>query len=137
MAAHSIDLVKSVYDGFARRDLPGTLAALADDIEWQEADGLPWGGPQRGPAAVAENVFAPALELIPDLAVSPEQIIASDGTIAVAQRYTGTAKTTGRKLDLVGVGLWDVTDGKIVRYRQFVDTVKFLDVVSAGAGADA
>jgi ketosteroid isomerase-like protein len=129
-----IEVVKRVYDGFARRDLPGTLAALADSIEWHEADGLPWGGPQHGPAAVAENVFAPALEHVPDLAVTPEQIVASDGTIAVVQRYTGTA-TSGRKLDLVGVGVWNVSGGKIARYRQFVDTVKFREVVMTGTGA--
>jgi ketosteroid isomerase-like protein len=134
MAQHSIDLVAGVYDGFRRRDVPGTLAALADDVEWHEADGLPWGGPQRGPAAVAENIFAPALELVPDLAVTPEQIIASNGTVSVVQRYTGTA-TTGRKLDLVGVGVWDVEGGKIVRYRQFVDTVKFREVVLGGTDA--
>jgi hypothetical protein len=131
MAEHSIDLVRRVYDGFARRDLPGTLAVLADDIEWFEATGLPWGGLQRGPAAVAENIFAPALELVPDLAVTPEEIVASDGTIAVVQRYTGTA-TTGRTLDLVGVGVWDVREEKIVRYRQFVDTVEFREAVAAG-----
>lgn len=134
MGEHDVDVVKSVYEGFARRDLPGTLAALADGIEWHESDGLPWGGLQRGPAAVAENVFAPALELVPDLAVTPEQFVASDGAVAVVQRYTGTARATGRKLDLPGVGVWDVDDGKIVRYRQFVDTLKFREVVTADTG---
>jgi ketosteroid isomerase-like protein len=67
-------------------------------------------------------------------AVTPEQIIASDGIVSVVQRYTGTA-TTGRKLDLVGVGVWDVEAGKIVRYRQFVDTVKFREVVMGGTDA--
>ena len=52
-------------------------------------------------------------------------------TIAIAQRYTGTAEATGKQLDLIGVGLWDVRDGKVARYRQFVDTVKFCEVVPA------
>jgi hypothetical protein len=58
----------------------------------------------HGPAAVAENAFVHALELVPDLAVTPEQIMASDGTVVVVQRYTGAA-ATGRKLDVVGVGV--------------------------------
>lgn len=128
MAKSTIELVRSVYEGFARRDVPGTLAVLADDIEWHEADGLPWGGLQRGPAAVAERVFGPALELVPDLEVTPEQVFASDATVSVVQRYTGTART-GRSLDLVGVGVWDVDGDRVVRYRQFVDTVRFRDVV--------
>lgn len=60
--------------------------------------------------------------------------MASDGTIAVVHRYTGTA-ATGRKLDLVGVGIWNVSGGRIARYRQFVDTVAFREVVTAGPGA--
>jgi uncharacterized protein len=131
MTPKSIDVVKSIYDGFARRDVPGTLAVLADDVEWYEAEGLPWGGLQRSPGAVAENVFAPSIERIPDLAVVPEQIIQSGEEIAIVQRYTGTAKGTGKRLDIVGVGVWDVRDGKVARYRQFVDTVKFCEVVSA------
>jgi ketosteroid isomerase-like protein len=131
MTPSNIDIVKGIYDGFARRDLPGTLAALAADIEWYEAEGLPWGGLQRGPAAVAENVFAPAIARVPDLAVIPEQIIQSGDTIAIAQRYTGTSNATGKRLDLMGVGLWDVREGKVARYRQFVDTVKFREVVPA------
>src|SRR5436309_1768132 len=112
MTPKSIDVVKGIYDGFARRDVPGTLAALADDVEWYEAEGLPWGGLQRSPAAVAENVFGPSIARIPNLAVVPEQIIESGEQIAIVQRYTGTAKTTGKRLDLVGVGVWDVRDGK-------------------------
>jgi uncharacterized protein len=131
MTPKSIDVVKSIYDGFARRDVPGTLAALADDVEWYEAEGLPWGGLQRSPGAVAENVFGPSIARIPDLAVVPEQIIESGEEIAIVQRYTGTAKTTGKRLDIVGVGVWDVRDGKVARYRQFVDTVKFCEVVPA------
>jgi hypothetical protein len=134
MAESTMELVRSVYEGFARRDLPGTLAMLADDIEWHEADGLPWGGLQRGPAAVAERVFGPALELVPDLEVTPEQVFESGGTVSVVQRYTGTA-STGRTLDLLGVGVWDVSGSRIVRYRQFVDTVRFRDVVLDPTGA--
>jgi ketosteroid isomerase-like protein len=127
---NDIDTVLGVYDGFARRDLPGTLAVLADDIEWHEADGLPWGGTQHGPTAVAENVFAPALQLVPDLAVTPERVVASDDAIAVVHRYTGTA-TSGKTVNLLGVGVWDVRDGKVASYRQFVDTVMFAEAVRA------
>jgi ketosteroid isomerase-like protein len=76
-------------------------------------------------------VFGSSIARIPDLAVVPEQIIESGSEIAIVQRYTGTAKTTGKRLDIVGVGVWDVRDGKVARYRQFVDTVKFCEVVPA------
>jgi uncharacterized protein len=129
MSPNNLDVVTSIYDGFARRD-PGALSALANDAEWYEAEGLPWGGLQRGPAAVLQNIFGPALELVPDLAVVPEEVIQSGEEVAIVQRYTGNA-TTGKQVDLVGVGVWDVRDGKVARYRQFVDTVKFCEALSA------
>jgi ketosteroid isomerase-like protein len=135
MEQDSIDVVNRVYDAFATRDVPAALDALADDIEWHESTGLPWGGLQRSPSAVVENVFAPALELVPDLAVTPEQFVVSGDTVAVAHRYTGNAKATGKPLDLLGVGLWEVRDGKVVRYRQFVDTVRFREALSAESPA--
>jgi uncharacterized protein len=129
MTPNSLDVVKSIYDGFARRD-PSALSVLADDAEWYESEGLPWGGLQRGPAAVLQNVFGPALERVPDLAVVPVQVIESGEEVAIVQRYTGTA-ATGKPLDIVGVGVWDVRGGKVARYRQFVDTVKFCEALAA------
>jgi len=134
MQSQSTAIVQSLYDAFARGDLPGALGCMADDIEWHESVGLPWGGLQHGPDAVAGNVFAPSIDLIPDLAVTPEQIVAAGDTVAVVHRYTGTG-STGEKLDLLGAGVWEVRDGKIARYRQFVDTVKFREVIPNEAAA--
>lgn len=117
--------VMPLYDAFARRDVPAALACLADDIEWHEAAGLPWGGFAAGPSRVAETVFAPALELFPDLTVTPEEIVTSGDTVIVVHRYTGTGEATGAILNVLGVGIWDVRDGCIWRYRQFVDTMSF------------
>jgi uncharacterized protein len=124
-------VVLPLYDAFARRDVPAGLACMADDIAWHEAAGLPWGGLQVGPAAVAEGVFAPALERVPDLAVTPQDVVTSGDTVIVVQRYTGTVAATGAELDVVGVGVWDVRDGRIARYRQFVDTVLFRAAIGA------
>jgi ketosteroid isomerase-like protein len=46
-------------------------------------------------------------------------------------RYTGTGKSTGKELDLPVVHVWDVRDGKLARFRQFMDTARFLEVVPA------
>jgi ketosteroid isomerase-like protein len=46
-------------------------------------------------------------------------------------RYTGTGKATGMALDVPVVHLWDIRDGKLARFRQFIDTVKYAEVVPA------
>jgi ketosteroid isomerase-like protein len=133
MENESVEVVTRIYDAVSRGDAATALACLDDDIEWYESVGLPWGGFQRCPGAIAQNVFGPTFQLLPDFMVTPEQIIASDDTVAIVHRYTGTVSGSGRKLDLLGAGVWTVRDGKIVRYRQFVDTVRFLEAVSAEA----
>ena len=117
--------VLQLYDAFARRDVPAVLACMTDDVQWHESAGLPWGGLHVGPGAVAQGVFAPALEQIPDFSVTPEEIAGSDDTVAVVHRYRGTVAATGSELNILGVGVWTVRDGRIARYRQFTDTVRF------------
>ncbi len=57
--------------------------------------------------------------------------MASGDTVAVVVSYTGTGKATGKPLDLSVVHVWDLQDGKAVRFRQFIDTVKYAEVVPA------
>jgi ketosteroid isomerase-like protein len=130
-------IVRGVYEAFGRGDVPAVLAALADDVAWYEAEGMPYGGLHRGPEAVAENVFAPVIEDVPDLAVTPEELIAAGDTVVVVARYTGLAKATGKPLDLPVAHVWDVRDGKVTRFRQFVDTAKFLEAVPAEVATKA
>lgn len=44
MADANVDLLKAGYEAFARGDVAGVLALFSDDIEWYEAEGMPYGG---------------------------------------------------------------------------------------------
>jgi uncharacterized protein len=135
MSEQNVEYVKGVYSAFGRGDVPAVLGAFTDDIEWFEAEGMPYGGLHRGPEAVAQNVFGPISEDVEGFAVTPEQLIGSDATVAAVVRYTGTGKATGKALDVPAVHVWDIRDGKLARFRQFIDTVKFAEVVPAGVAA--
>ena len=131
MADQSLQVFKGAYEAFTRGDVPAALCALAEDVEWYEAEGMPYGGLHRGSEAVARKVFGPLIVDIPAFAVAPEEFIQSGDTVAVVARYTGSGKETGRRLDRPVVHIWDVRDDKIGRFRQFADTAKFLEVVPA------
>jgi ketosteroid isomerase-like protein len=135
MGHESTDVVRSMYEAFGRGDVPAVLGAMTDDIEWHEAEGLPYGGVHHGPEAVAQNVFGPLLVDVPDFTVTPEEFIAAGDTVAVVVRYRGTGAVTGKSLDLPVMHVWDVHDGKAARFRQFVDTVTFLDVARTPVAA--
>jgi ketosteroid isomerase-like protein len=133
MSEQSIELVKDVYGAFARGDVPAVLGAFADDIEWYEAEGMPYGGLHHGGDAVAQKVFGPIAEDVDGFAVVTGEFIGSSETVAAVVRYTGTGKATGKALDLPAVHVWDVRNGKLARFRQFIDTVKFAEVVPVPA----
>ena len=132
MGEQSVEVVRGAYDALGRGDLAGVLGAMADDIKWYQAEGGPYGGLYRGGEGVAQNVFGPLMRDIPNFAVTPEQFIASGDTVAVVVRYTGTGKETGKELNLPVAHVWEVRDGKLAQFRQFMDTVKFLEVVGTG-----
>jgi ketosteroid isomerase-like protein len=131
MSEQNVEFVKGIYGAFSRGDVPAVLGAFADDIEWFEAEGMPYGGLHRGPEAVAQNVFGPITEDVEGFAITPEELIGSGTTVAAVVRYTGTGKATGKALDVPVVHVWDISDGKLARFRQFIDTVKFAEVVPA------
>jgi ketosteroid isomerase-like protein len=133
MSEQSVEFVKGVYAAFAQGDVPAVLGAFADDIEWYEAEGMPYGGLHRGGEAVAQHVFGPIAEDVEGFAVIPEEFMGSAGTVAAVVRYTGTGKATGKALDLPAVHVWDIRDGELARFRQFIDTVKFAEVVPVPA----
>ena len=131
MSAGNTELIKGVYEAFGRGDVPAVLGAFDPDIEWHEADGLPYGGVHRGPDAVAGSVFGPLVEDIPDFAVVPQEFFESGDRVVTLGRYTGTARETGAQLDQPFAHAWTVRDGKIARFHQYVDTVKFNEVLTA------
>jgi ketosteroid isomerase-like protein len=70
MGEQSVDVVRGIYEAFGRGDLPAVLGAMADDIEWHEAEGMPYGGVYHGGEAVAQNVFGPTPRTSPTLRLS-------------------------------------------------------------------
>jgi uncharacterized protein len=121
----AIAVVRALYDAFERRDMPAGLATMAQDIEWRESAGPRTAGVHRGQDAVVQNVFAQALELVPDLRVTPEEVFGAGERVGVVHRYTGIVAATGTPVDIPGIGVWEVRDGKIVAYEQFSDAARW------------
>ena len=118
-----LEIAKRAYVAFDRDDLDGVLADLDDAIEWQQAQGLPHGGTYRGIAEVRKNVFDPLdRDWWDEFIATPYQFIDGGDEIVVLGRYRGTAKSSGRALDVPFVHVWTIVDGKVVRFRQFLDT---------------
>lgn len=125
-----VETVRRAYAAFSAGDLDGALAAMADDVEWHQAQGLPHGGVYRGLAEVRASVFGPIEGGWWDgFDAVPEQIAGLGDVVLAVGRYTATARATGRPLDVPYAHVWEFAGGRCVRFRQFTDTRGWVDAL--------
>jgi uncharacterized protein len=126
-----VEIVKRSYVAFARGDLDGVVADLHPDIEWQQAQGLPHGGVYHGVDAVRRNIFEPLdAEWWAEFAAEPSEFLDAGDDVVVLGRYLGTAKGTGKLLDVPFVHVWTMKNGKAVLFRQFLDTRGWVEALA-------
>ena len=126
---NDVHRVRQWYEALRENDLDAVLGALAPELEWREAEGHPYqpsGEPWFGPEAVKENLFAHLIAQWADFTVAPHSFYDAGGTIVVEGRYTGTFRASGRQLDAQFCHIWQVKDGKLVRFQQYTDTAQLL-----------
>jgi len=118
------EIVEGAYASFAQGDVPAALGAMADDIQWSEADGFPLAGTYVGPQAVLEGVFMRLGEIGDDFAVVPERFVADGDTVVALGNYTWKRKGSGDPAVVKMVHVWTIDGGKAVAFQQHVDTVR-------------
>jgi ketosteroid isomerase-like protein len=107
MSEQNVEWVKGIYGAFSRGDIPTAPEAFADDVEWFEAEGMPYGGLYRSGEAVLQNVFGPIAADVEGFAVTPEEYMhraqpsrRSSATRAPARQparpWTSRQSTSGR-----------------------------------------
>jgi ketosteroid isomerase-like protein len=135
MSEQNIAFVRGLYEAFGRGDVPAVLAGFDENIEWNEAEGMPYGGQYHGPDAVAENVFGPITSDFDDFDVAPEEILADGDRVVVLLTYTGTAKETGKELRMPAAHSWLIRDGKVKSFRQLADSATLNATLAVEAAA--
>lgn len=122
--ADSLETVRSVYEAFAKGDVQTVLGLMSDKVEWNEAEHFTYwpGGPLVGPQAVLNGVFARIGQDFDGFKVDVGRLVGCGDTVLTEARYRATVKATGKRLDVQVAHVWDVRDGKIVRFQQYVDT---------------
>ena len=120
---NNVELVSSLYDAFAKGDVPTVLGAFADDIEWTDAEGFPTGGTYKGGNAIVEGVFMPLVTDWDGFAVRPEEFLDAGGTVVALGKYSGTFKQTGKNMTVPFAHVWRIREGKVFKFDQYTDTL--------------
>jgi ketosteroid isomerase-like protein len=128
--------VSEIYDAFGRGDVPAILDRLSDDVAWESwehpkrAEGVPWLVERRGHNGAAEFFGALGGMDIHDFAVL--DVIAGDRQVAAEVFLDATVRSTGQRFQDEELHLWTFgDDGRVTRFRHYVDTAKHLAAVGA------
>jgi ketosteroid isomerase-like protein len=131
------EMVRGLYDAFAKGDVPTVLGAFAPDIVWNEAEGFVYadGNPYIGPQAVLDGVLIRLATEWEGVSIVPEEFIASGDTVVAQGRYRGKHKVTGRSVNAQFAHVWKLRNGQVVAFQQYTDTAQFRDAAAKAAGA--
>jgi steroid delta-isomerase-like uncharacterized protein len=132
--------VRGYFDAVARRDPAG----MAD--HWREdgvADVVPL-GVLRGRAEIA-GLFRELFQAVPDLETTVTRVVAGEHEAALEWRMTGHfdgkpfqgIDPTGKRVDLRGLDLLEIADGKIVANTAYYDGMTFARQIGLLPGQDS
>lgn len=127
-----IETVQSIYQAFGRGDVPSILSTLDRDVRWEDwADhsaqraGVPYLQPHRGPDAAME--FFKVLGGLQIHEFKVLDVIGGPAQAAAEVVIDFTVPSTGVRIRDEEMHLWSFgADGKVVRFRHYVDTAKHM-----------
>jgi ketosteroid isomerase-like protein len=131
------DVIRGMYEAFARGDVAGVMAKLSPDLIWNEAENFLYadGNPYVGPAAVLAGIFTRLATEWDKFTVTPEEVIGLGDTVIARGRYRGTYKGTGAAVDAQFAHVWKLRDGQAVSFQEYTDTAQFRDAAAKAASA--
>jgi hypothetical protein len=120
-----VDVVRGVYDAFARGDMAGFFGLLAPDMVWHEARGHPYGGVYTSTEQIVQNVLTPLGTQWENFTAVNDGLVAEGDTVVSIGVYRGTFKATGKRVEAPYATVWKVRDGKVASLHQHTDTALF------------
>ena len=129
----NVDFVKSMYDAFARADVPAVLGGLDAQVQWSEAENFLYARdtPYVGPQEVLMNVFMKLATEWSDVTVVPERYVDGGDTVIAFGRYRGSFKATGAAVNAQFAHVFEIANGKVVSFQQYTDTFQFKKAAGA------
>ena len=122
MSQQNVDLVRSAYDAYNRRDVEGVLGTFDPRIDWNVPGSLAWGGHAAGLEAVAQffQGLRPFMGDRHQVAVD-ELIDAGDRVVALVH-HQGVAPD-GDAYDVPSIMVWTVAGGKLTAMYEQLDSL--------------
>ena len=139
--SNHLETVESIYQAFGRGDVAAILEQLSPDVQWDpwthhsaQQAGYDLLQARTGRAAVADFFSLLAAQTFHEFKVL--DIVAGERQAAAELQVDFTYGTTGRRVRDEEVHLWSFgADGKVTRFRHYIDTAKHMEAAGLLAAA--
>src|SRR5262245_57771251 len=133
MSASNIEFVQQLYAIYARRDFDGVLQNCSPDIEWcsgASSDDFPAFGPRKGHAEVLDffQIVSQAVEFSE---FTPLEFYSDRDKVFVLGTFTCRMTKGDRKVTSEWLHIFTVQDGRVVSFREFLDTARVAEAYRA------
>ena len=123
----NLRLVQGLYEAFGARDRERILEIMHPEIEWIQNEGFPGGGLHKGAVHVLDDVLSQFRRDWDNWRARVTEWHDAGATVIAIGVYEGTYKATGKQLVAAFAHVYDIKDGRVVRFRQFTDTALILE----------
>lgn len=116
-------LVKQAYSLFQNNEIESLLKLMSNDIEWDlpKVENVPFSGKRRGIEQVREffNILASEQDV---LEFNPREYLAQGDRVVCLGNYAWKTKESGQQYGSEWAHIFDVRNGKITAFREYMDT---------------
>ena len=114
------DVVNAAYAAFAKGDVPGLLDLVDDGVDWVSPATLPHGGRFTGKDGVLA-FFQGIGSIWASLVVEPEGVGETDDELVLAVVHASGELRSGGSGAYGAAHAFTVSNGRITRFREYVD----------------
>ncbi len=132
MAQTNTEMMRKLYEAFAKGDVPTVLGALSPEVDWREsmAAGHPTGGHFNNPGAVLEGVFMNIASRFDEFSVTPTEFVEQGDKVVVIGQHHFKGKGNSKSFYAPFAHVVTIQDGKITRFLTFEDSAMMIEAVS-------
>jgi ketosteroid isomerase-like protein len=127
MSQRNVEIVRGIYDAWARNEFPGPAHVLDAQIEYVNPAGAIESGTRYGLAAFSRAVEQVFVEGWESWQIETERFTPCGDRVAVVLRYR--ARGRGSRVEVEGrmSALWTIRAGKVVRFEWFQGPAEALE----------
>ena len=131
MTMSNLDFVKSVYAALSVGYIPKVLCSMHPQVRLTVSAGYKYGGIYRSPDAVLQNVLAKIPQDFESFSVEIERLLDAGNVVVMQGHYAAQGKATGKSVSAAVVHVLEISEGKIVRFDQYVDSATINPIIGA------